>query len=72
MLDSATSAFARLTKDIQNAFPDDESVSRRLEELDWSLAALWKDPPVGTSQDVGTLLQRFGLQAHVQPFLERL
>jgi uncharacterized protein (TIGR02646 family) len=38
----------------------------------WTLAALWKEPPVGASSDVEALLGEFGLKSRVQPLFDRL
>ncbi len=51
--------------------PDDESLSRTAQEHRWMLAALWRDPPVGTSSDVERLLPR-PLRVRLQPFVDRL
>lgn len=41
-------------------------------ELFWALAALWKDPPAGTSDDVKKFLESCGLREDVEQYFVRL
>lgn len=49
--------------------PLDEKEAR---ELAWALAAIWKDPPVGSSADVAQFLVERGLHDFVEEFLAKL
>lgn len=51
--------------------PGDTSLEDEAKEYRWLLAALWCDPPVGTSSDVETLLPQ-PLREHLQPFASSL
>lgn len=45
---------------------------REAKELAWALAAIWKDPPSGTSAEVGQFLIERGLAEFVTAYLEKL
>lgn len=47
-------------------------VKEQLDQLDWTAAALWKDPPVGDADTMQTLLDRFGLRDELVEFFRQL
>lgn len=59
------------TLDLVDQNPGDTSLADEAKEYRWLLAALWCDPPVGTSSDVETLLPQ-SLREHLQPFTNSL
>jgi uncharacterized protein (TIGR02646 family) len=48
------------------------SVARRARVIKWTLAYLWKDPPVGTPEDVERCLERLRCKKIVQRYLTKL
>ncbi len=52
--------------------PDDELLKDQRDELLWTMAALWKEPMVGTPLDVEARLDEFGLKSRVQPYFTQL
>ncbi|APR87946.1 hypothetical protein A7982_13295 [Minicystis rosea] len=49
-----------------------DALLRRASEIAWTLAYLWKDPPVGTAEDVARFLEQNGCKERVQRYYVKL
>lgn len=49
-----------------------EVLRRRLDEIGWTIAFLWHDPPTGSPEDVKQWVQANKLTEWVEPLLKRL
>lgn len=62
-----------LTNRSLTALPNDRSLKAQMEELVWSFAVLWRDPPPGTStDDVEDFLKAQGIRDTVHRFYVKL
>jgi uncharacterized protein (TIGR02646 family) len=49
-----------------------ERSKRRIEEIAWTLAFLWRDPPAGVPADVESYLDAMECKRHVEPYYAKL
>jgi hypothetical protein len=61
-----------VTLDLYEQYSQDSILKRQLDELFWSLAVLWSDPPAGTRHEIEKLLTTEKVVDRVRPFFALL